>query len=112
MPGSIYQKNLRLARAYSEGLEGDPATNPHPAGSPAAAAYAAGALQDCSTYAGPAGCTGTPVGRSGAAAQPVPASAVMASWTKTQLKDWLDDHSIDYASDASKAELQTLAGVN
>ena len=111
MPGSIYQKNLRLARAYSEGLEGNPVANPHPAGSPAAAAYAAGALQDCSTYAGPAGCTGAPVGRSGVAAQPVSAGAVMASWTKQQLKDWLFDHEIDYPSDASKAELQKLAGI-
>jgi len=64
MPGSIYLKNLRLCRAYSEGFEGDPAVNPHPTGSPEAEAYNAGALlQDCSTYAGPAGCTGVAAGR-------------------------------------------------
>jgi len=33
-------------------------------------------------------------------------------WTKTQLKEWLDSRSIDYPSDATKAELLTLAGVN
>ena len=113
MPGSIYQRNLRLARAYSEGsAAGTPANNPHPAGSPAAAAYTAGALRACSTYAGPAECTGTEVlGRSGAAALrqgPVPT----ADWSKTRLKSWLDGRSIDYPSDATKAELQTLAGIN
>ena len=112
MPGSIYQRNLRLARAYSEGFAGTPAVNPHPAGSPAAAAYTAGALQNCSTYAGPAGCTGTAVlGRSGTVEvrqAPVPTS----DWTKAQLKEWLDGQSLDYPSDATKAELQTLAGIN
>ena len=112
MPGSIYQRNLRLARAYSEGFAGAPAVNPHPAGSPAAAAYTAGALQDCSTYAGPAECTGNAVlGRSAAVEvrqAPVPTS----DWTKTQLKEWLDGLSIDYPSDATKAELQALAGIN
>ena len=112
MPGKLYKNDPRLTRAYTEGYEGNPAVNPHPVGSPAAAAYTAGALQNCSTYAGPAGCTGVAVGRSGAAAQPVSAGDVMASWTKRQLKAWLDDHSIDYATDASKAELLTLAGVN
>ena len=63
MPGKLYKNDLRLTRAYTEGYEGNPAVNPHPAGSPAAAAYTAGALQSCSTYAGPAGCTGVAVGR-------------------------------------------------
>jgi len=112
MPGSIYQRNLRLARAYSEGFAGTPAVNPHPAGSPAAAAYTAGALQNCSTYAGPAGCTGTAVlGRSAAVEtlqEPVPTS----DWTKTQLKEWLDGQFIYYPSDATKAELWALAGNN
>jgi len=113
MPGKLYKNDIRLTRAYTEGYDGDPAVNPHPAGTPAAEAYNAGALlQDCSTYAGPAGCTGVAVGRSGGAAQPVSAGAVMASWTKQQLKDWLFDHEIDYPSDASKAELQKLAGIN
>jgi hypothetical protein len=35
-----------------------------------------------------------------------------ADWTKTQLKGWLNVRGIAYAPDASKAELQTLAGIN
>ena len=91
MPGSIYQKNLRLARAYSEGLEGDPATNPHPAGSPAAAAYTAGALQNCSTYAGPAGCTGVVVGRAIPAPAPVTTEAEAPSKKKRSRKKFGDE---------------------
>ena len=113
MPGSIYQRNLRLARAYSEGsAAGTPAGNPHPAGSPAAAAYTAGALQNCSTYAGPAGCTGTAVLGRSAAVEALQAPVPTSDWTKAQLKEWLDGQSLDYPSDATKAELQTLAGIN
>ena len=112
MPGSIYQRNLRLARAYSEGFAGTPAVNPHPAGSPAAAAYTAGALRACSTYAGPAECTGTAeLGRSGAV-EALQAPVPNAGWTKTELKGWLNIRGISYATDATKAELQTLAGIN
>ena len=43
MPGSIYKRNLRLARAYSEGFEADQgAPNPHPTGTPEADAWATG----------------------------------------------------------------------
>ena len=63
MPGKLYENDIRLTRAYTEGYEGNPAINPHPVGSPAAAAYTDGALQSCSTYAGPAGCTGVAAGR-------------------------------------------------
>ena len=112
MPGSIYQRNLRLARAYSEGFAGTPATNPHPAGSPAAAAYTAGALQNCSTYAGPAECTGNAVLGRSAAVEALQAPVPTTDWTKAQLKEWLDGQSLDYPSDATKAELQTLAGIN
>jgi len=94
MPGKLYKNDLRLARARAEGLcAADGATNPHPAGTPGYEAWQAG-YEVRNTV------------------EPVSAGAVMASWTKTQLKAWLDDHSIDYASDASKAELQTLAGIN
>jgi len=94
MPGKLYKNDPRLDRAHAEGLgAADGAKNPHPAGSPGYAAWQEG--YDSRTTV-----------------EPVSAGAVMASWTKTQLKAWLDDHSIDYASDASKAELQTLAGIN
>ena len=46
MPGSIYMRNLRLARAYSEGFEaGNGASNPHPVGTPEANAWEQGYLQ-------------------------------------------------------------------
>ena len=49
----------------------------------------------------------------GGAATEVPdQSRPMADWTKTQLKGWLNVRGIAYAPDATKAELQTLAGVN
>jgi len=57
VPGSIYLRNLRLARAYAEGSKGAPATNPHPANTPANAAYTDGALKVCATYAGVAECS-------------------------------------------------------
>lgn len=50
MPGSIYDRNLRLARAYSEGFEVEPeGVNPHdPDVDPDAyAAWEAGYLQSC-----------------------------------------------------------------
>lgn len=48
MPGSMYQKSLRLTRAFTEGFEaGVGASNPHPAGSPENTAWEAGYNQDC-----------------------------------------------------------------
>ena len=40
------------------------------------------------------------------------AGSPTADWTKTQLKAWLDSEGYSYASDATKAELLTIAGVN
>ena len=51
MPGSIYKRNLRLARAYSEGFEApDGATDPHPTGTPESNAWIAG-YQQCAAGA-------------------------------------------------------------
>ena len=121
MPGKLYKNDLRLSKAYSEGFEAPGgATNPHPTGTPEGNAWIAGAQQcgagvNCeseSCYKGNAANTRNAFCAGGGGGRSVPASDVMASWTKTQLKDWLDDHEIAYASDASKAELQTLAGIN
>ena len=49
---------------------------------------------------------------SGGTQSAFPADGPTADWTKTQLKAWLDGEGYSYASDATKAELQTLAGVN
>jgi hypothetical protein len=95
MPGKLYMKDPRLDKAYAEGARAKAGiTNPHKAGSPAYDAWQAGADSQ------------QPVVKVKSNKMPE------ASWTKTQLKKWLDEQSIDYASDASKAELQTLAGIN
>ena len=86
MPGKLYLNDVRLSRAFSEGLAGNPATNPHPAGSPAAVAYAAGA-----------------------AATKSPLTTFPSSdWLKADIQAWLTDAGIDYPSDATKADLLLL----
>jgi hypothetical protein len=88
MAGKLFYNDVRLDRAHAEGLgAADGATNPHPAGTPEHDAWAGGAAE---------------------ANPPVPPDKL----TKTQLKELLDGLSIDYPSDATKAELQTLAGIN
>ena len=71
MPGSIYNRNLRLARAFAEGQDAAVAgalatANPHPVGSPAYTAWAAGwtdgSTLACDVYAGGAACTGVATG--------------------------------------------------
>jgi len=95
MPGKLYMKDVRLTKAYAEGLNAAAgATNPHLAGTPEADAWSAGAGEAQSTVE--------------VRQAPVPTS----DWTKTQLKRWLDEQSIEHSSDATKAELQTLAGIN
>ena len=95
MAGKLFYNDVRLDRAHAEGLgAADGATNPHPAGTPEHEAWAAGAGEAQGTVEAPQA--------------PVP----NAAWTKTQLKEWLDGQSLDYPSDATKAELQTLAGIN
>ena len=49
---------------------------------------------------------------SGGTQSAFPADGPTADWTKAQLKEWLEGQSLDYPSDATKAELQTLAGIN
>jgi len=49
---------------------------------------------------------------SGGTQSAVPAGGPTADWTKAQVKAWLDNEGYSYASDASKAELLTIAGVN
>jgi hypothetical protein len=95
MAGKLFYNDVRLDRAYAEGLgAADGATNPHPAGTPENEAWAVGASEAKVTVE--------------VRQAPVPTS----DWTKTQLKEWLDGLSIDYPSDATKAELQALAGIN
>jgi len=123
MPGKLYKNDIRLSKAYSEGFTAAKGTPPpHPAQTPEFAAWVEGNLRcgdgaTCdseSCYKGNAEHTRNAFcdGLGGRRSIPVSAGAAMASWTKAQLKAWLDDHSIDYAPDASKAELRTLAGVN
>ena len=106
---AMYQRNLRLSKAFAEGSMGVPAANPHPTGSPAAAAYDAGAAQtlagNCQTYAGVAEC-------SGSAEPAVRAAMPDDTWLKADIQAWLTDAGISYPSDATKAELLALAGVN
>jgi hypothetical protein len=52
------------------------------------------------------------VAASGGTQSALPADSPTADWTKTQLKAWLDSEGYSYASDATKAELLTIAGVN
>jgi hypothetical protein len=86
MPGKLYLNDVRLSRAFSEGLAGNPATNPHPVGSPAAAAYAAGA----------------------AATKSELTTFPSSDWLKADIQAWLTDAGIDYPSDATKADLLLL----
>ena len=86
MPGKLYLNDVRLSRAHAEGLAGNPATNPHPAGSPAAAAYAAGA----------------------ATTKSAPTTFPSSDWLKADIQAWLTDAGIDYPSDATKADLLLL----
>lgn len=52
MPGAIYERNLRLARAYSEGWSAaDGGDNPHPDGTPEHLAWEEGYAQSCSADA-------------------------------------------------------------
>ena len=95
MSGKLYMNDVRLSKAHAEGLNAaNGATNPHLAGTPEHEAWAAGAGESQGTVE--------------VRKAPVPTS----DWTKTQLKRWLDEQSIDYPSDATKAELQTLAGIS
>jgi len=95
MPGKLYMKDPRLDKAYAEGARAKSGVaNPHKVGSPAYNAWQAGAGAQ------------TPVVEDTQVKKPE------ASWTKIQLKRWLDKQSIAYSSDASKAELQALAGIN
>jgi hypothetical protein len=66
MPGSVYLRNLRLAKAFAEGQDAAVAgdlvtTNPHPEDTPAYDAWAAGWTDGdtlaCDVYAGGAACT-------------------------------------------------------
>ena len=100
MPGKLYKNDPRLDRAHAEGLNAAAdATNPHPAGTPEADAWDYG--------------YGVSAVESLERAVEAPQEILPTTdWTKAQLKEWLNSRSIDYASDASKAELQTLAGIN
>jgi len=100
VPGNLYVDDARLGRAYAEGLNAAAdAINPHPAGTLEADAW---------DYGSGVSAVESFERAVEVSQKPVPT----ADWTKTQLKAWLDEHSIDYAPDVSKAELQALAGVN
>jgi hypothetical protein len=90
MPGKLYLNDIRLSRAFAEGSMGAPEANPHPEGSPAAEAYAAGA----------------------AATKSELTTSPNSDWLKADIQAWLTDAGIEYPSDATKAELLELAGVN
>lgn len=79
MPGQVYLRNLRLSRAYAEGVAAivPLGTNPHVTGTPEADAWEAGYSLGCGTAAGEfdgaAECTGATAGPTPTEAAPLAA---------------------------------------
>lgn len=98
MPGRFVYNRLREAKAFAEGqsavVTGVPSTtNPHPAGSPAHDAWAAG-WTDGATEA-----RGLP-----------PDSTPDPTWTKAEIRVWIERHWGRPGSGMTKAELLEMAG--